>query len=195
MLLDSEILALLATIGLTIGLSTGSGASTATAHDGADRGSPVALNAPVPSAGSQGTTAPSTGWVWPLVPNPAVVHPFDPPRRRWEPGHRGVDLLASVGQQVRAPEAGEVTFAADLAGRGVVVVRHPGGRRSTFEPVAGSVRVGTPVASGEVVGHVTTGPSHCAPRACVHWGVLRGRDYLDPLALLGRSPIVLLPLD
>ena len=26
-------------------------------------------------------------------------------------------------------------------------------------------------------------------------GVLRGREYLDPLAFLGRAPIVLLPLD
>ena len=35
---------------------------------------------------------------------------------------------------------------------------------------------------------------HCAPVTCLHWGVLRGRAYLDPLAFVGRARIVLLPL-
>ena len=59
---------------------------------------------------------------------------------------------------------------------------------------------GTRVAAGSVVGTVQ-GPadggavaSHCAA-TCVHWGVRRGQRYVDPLALLGeRPPIVLLPL-
>ncbi|MDV3221642.1 M23 family metallopeptidase [Intrasporangium sp.] len=198
MLLDRGLLALLAGVGLTLGLSsgpTGASVSVATAPDDADRRGPAALTGPAPPSGVDVRPERSgAGWAWPLDPAPTVVHPFDPPRRRWEPGHRGVDLAASVGQQVRAPEAGEVTFAADLAGRGVVVVRHRNGLRSTFEPVAGAVRVGTPVSRGEVVGHVTPGPTHCAPQTCLHWGVLRGQDYLDPLALLGRARIVLLPL-
>ena len=148
------------------------------------------------AAGAEGRSSRPgwSGWVWPLTPKPEVERPFDGPRRRWEPGHRGVDLRASVGQEVRAPAAGEVAFAARLAGRSVLVVRHPGGLRSTFEPVVGSLPVGSPVAPGEAVGRVTDESTHCDPATCLHWGVLRGREYLDPLVLLGRAPVVLLPL-
>jgi murein DD-endopeptidase MepM/ murein hydrolase activator NlpD len=81
-----------------------------------------------------------------------------------------------------------------LAGRGVVVVTHAGGLRSTFEPVDGALPVGAMVAAGARVGRLAMTPTHCEPAVCLHWGVLRGRTYLDPLALLGRRPIVLLPL-
>ena len=74
------------------------------------------------------------------------------------------------------------------------VVAHADGLRSTFEPVTASVGRGDPVAAGDVVGTLAAGPGHCAPAGCVHWGVLRGDVYLDPLALLGQAaPIVLLP--
>lgn len=134
------------------------------------------------------------GWVWPLVPEPSVEHRFDPPDQRWLPGHRGVDLAAGVGQVVRAPAAGEVTFAGLLAGRGVVVVAHRGGLRSTLEPVAAALPVGTTVESGAPIGVVTDEVGHCTPGTCLHWGVLRGRTYLDPLSFIGRRPIILLPL-
>ena len=98
------------------------------------------------------------------------------------------------GQSVHAPAAGTVTFGGSLAGRGVLVVAHDGGLRSTFEPVDGSVAVGARVARGEVVGVVTSTPGHCAPAVCLHWGVRRGETYLDPLAFVGRARIVLLPL-
>jgi murein DD-endopeptidase MepM/ murein hydrolase activator NlpD len=119
---------------------------------------------------------------------------FDPPDVRWGSGHRGVDLGAQVGQEVVSPTAGRVSFAGVIAGRGVVVVQHAGGLRSTFEPVAGTVPVGSPVAQGDPVGELTDVPGHCAPATCLHWGLLRGETYLDPLTLLIRRPIVLLPL-
>ena len=138
--------------------------------------------------------AAAAGWAWPLAPRPAVVHAFDPPERRWEPGHRGVDLASSVGEQVLSPTSGEVTFAGSLAGRGVVVVTHANGLRSTFEPVDAGRAVGETVGRGDVVGRVSRTGTHCEPTVCLHWGVLRGRDYLDPLAFIGRPPVVLLPL-
>jgi len=144
--------------------------------------------------GQMGPTGPATGWNWPLKPQPAVVHEFDPPRHRWEPGHRGVDLAASVGQPVVAPAPGVVTFSGPLAGRGVVVITHANGLRSTFEPVGGAAAIGDPVERGEVIGHVADSSTHCDPAVCLHWGVLRGPVYLDPLALIGRRPVVLLPL-
>jgi murein DD-endopeptidase MepM/ murein hydrolase activator NlpD len=146
--------------------------------------------------GARGDTAPPSGppAVWPLDPQPEVVAAFDPPSSAWGAGHRGVDLLGSPGQAVRSALPGTVTFAGTLAGRGVVVVDH-GGTRTTYEPVDATVRVGAVVGAGTVLGHLQTGLSHCFPRTCLHWGLLRGEEYLDPLSLLGAAPVRLLPLD
>lgn len=131
--------------------------------------------------------------VWPLVPTPEVVRAFDPPDTQWGSGHRGVDLSGSVGQVVRTALAGRVTFAARLAGRGVVVVDH-GTTRTTYEPVSARVRVGEVLARGQPVGTLEAAGSHCFPRVCLHWGWKRGRTYLDPLRLVQAGSIVLLPL-
>ena len=60
----------------------------------------------------------------PLVPRPEVVRGFEPPQARWLPGHRGVDLAGSPGQPVLSATAGTITYAGQLAGRGVIVVSH-----------------------------------------------------------------------
>ena len=145
---------------------------------------------PDPSA-SDSTPAPGEG-VWPLSPEPGVVFAFDPPTSRWGPGHRGVDLAGSVGQPVRAAQAGSVSFAGRIAGRGVVVVTH-GAVRTTYEPVAATVAVGDEVGAGDPIGRLELLGSHCLPRACLHWGLLRGATYLDPLTLVGAGPVRLLP--
>lgn len=133
------------------------------------------------------------GWRPPLDGPVRVVRSFDPPARPWLPGHRGVDLAAAVGRPVRAAGAGVVTFARRLAGRGVVVVRHAGGLRTTYLPVRPSVRPGQPVRAGEALGTLEDRPGHC-PAACLHWGLRRGADYLDPLSLIGAGPVRLLPV-
>ena len=94
---------------------------------------------------------------------------------------------------MHAALAGTVTFAGVLAGRGVVVVDH-GDTRTTYEPVEAIVPVGQAVGRGEVIGHLQAVASHCPPRACLHWGWLRGATYLDPLDLVGAGPVRLLPL-
>jgi murein DD-endopeptidase MepM/ murein hydrolase activator NlpD len=131
--------------------------------------------------------------VWPLSPPPTVVVRFDPPDTLWGPGHRGVDLLGFPGQTVSTAVAGTVTFAGTLAGRGVVVVGH-GATRTTYEPVEPTVAVGTTLRAGETIGTLQSGLSHCFPRTCLHWGLLRGEEYLDPLSLLGFAPVRLLPI-
>ena len=133
-------------------------------------------------------------WSWPLEPTPEVARRFDPPDQPWLAGHRGVDLVGGVGQAVHSPTGGTVTYAGRLAGRGVVVVTHAGGLRSTFEPVSSTLGVGTAVAEGDPVVAISAEAGHCAPSTCLHWGVLRGRTYLDPLGFVGRARIVLLPL-
>jgi peptidase M23-like protein len=132
-------------------------------------------------------------WQWPLSPDPVVVAAFRAPAQRWSPGHRGVDLLGSIGQPVMAIGAGTVSFAGVIAGRGVVVVGH-GALRSTYQPVLASVRPGESVTAGDVLGTLVAVGSHCLPRVCLHLGVRRGADYLDPLSLLGSSEVRLKPL-
>ncbi len=132
-------------------------------------------------------------WRWPLRPRPEVVRRFEPPPKRWLPGHRGVDLTADIGQEVRAPADGVVAFSGRVAGIPVVSLDHGDSLRSTYQPVLGLAPLGRAVRAGEVIGYLSEEPGHCAPSACLHWGAMQERAYVDPLALLGRSPIVLLP--
>jgi hypothetical protein len=104
-----------------------------------------------------------------------------------------VDLSGSLGQPVLAAHVGSVTYAGRLAGRGVVVVTR-GAERTTYEPVDALVEVGDTVTAGQVLGRLELFGSHCWPRACLHWGLLRGERYLDPLTLVGSGPVRLLPL-
>ncbi len=130
-------------------------------------------------------------WRWPLgPPAPRVLRPFSPPPAPWAAGHRGVDLAASPGQQVRAAGAGRVSYAGRLAGQGVVAITH-GPLRTTYLPVRPEVQVGRQVPLGARIGVLEDGPFHC-PVACLHWGLLQGRVYLDPLSLVMRR-VRLLP--
>jgi murein DD-endopeptidase MepM/ murein hydrolase activator NlpD len=126
--------------------------------------------------------------VWPLRPPPEVVAGFDPPSVAWGPGHRGVDLLGAVGMPVHAALAGTVSFTGRIAGVPIVVIDH-GGTRTTYQPVAALAHVGQEVAQGQVVGTLEWFGTHCAPRTCLHWGLVEGENhYLDPLMLLGCGP-------
>jgi murein DD-endopeptidase MepM/ murein hydrolase activator NlpD len=123
-----------------------------------------------------------------------VLRGFAPPPEPWLPGHRGVDLAADVGDPVRAAGAGTVTWAGQVVGRGVVVVTHEDGRRTTYEPVDAEVLEGELVMAGEVLGSLATGAAHCGGvPSCLHWGLRRGTDYLDPMLLLRQGHPVLLP--
>lgn len=151
---------------------------------------------------------PGRTWTWPLAAppgarHPVVVHPFQPPVKRWQAGHRGVDLLGGPGQEVLAAGQGVVSYAGSLFGRPVVAIDHSGpGRdalRTTYEPVDPVVRVGDRVRVGQVIGHLVDSPiNHCAPRTCLHWGLVRGfghaARYLNPSALLERAAVRLLPV-
>jgi murein DD-endopeptidase MepM/ murein hydrolase activator NlpD len=138
--------------------------------------------------------APDPVGTWPLSPTPEVVADFDPPASTWGAGHRGVDLLGSPGQRVRAALPGTVSFVGSIAGRGVVTVDH-GTTRTTYEPVSTALDQGAAVRAGDVLGVLDLPGSHCFPRACLHWGWLLGSTYLDPLDLVGGGPVRLLPLD
>ncbi|MCM8551593.1 M23 family metallopeptidase [Streptomyces sp. STCH 565 A] len=138
---------------------------------------------------------------WPVGTRPAVLRGWDPPATPYGPGHRGVDLAAADGAPVRAVAAGRVSFAGRVAGRGVVSVELAGTGepplRTTYEPVRAAVHKGDRVAAGQVLGTAEAAGSHCT--ACLHWGLLRGDTYLDPLTLLppwllNSGPSRLLPV-
>jgi len=133
-------------------------------------------------------------WVAPLPGPLAVGRSYDPPTSSYGAGHRGVDLRGASGQAVRSAGSGRVSYAGLLAGRGVVVVLHDGGLRTTYEPVSAAVRVGQRVLAGAPLGTLATGHAGC-PGTCLHWGLLRGQAYLDPMSLLGHVGVRLLPAD
>ncbi|MFI6448097.1 murein hydrolase activator EnvC family protein [Kitasatospora sp. NPDC050543] len=138
-----------------------------------------------------------TGRAWPVGGPGAVLRRFEAPPARWAAGHRGVDLAAEPGTEVRSAAPGVVVFSGTVAGRPVVTVSHPGSGtpplRTTYLPVAGTAPVGAAVVAGQPVGRLAPASSHC-PSSCLHWGLLRGERYLDPLALLGTGSARLLPL-
>jgi len=114
-----------------------------------------------------------------------VTRRFDAPPRPWLPGHRGVDLAGAPGAVVRAAGPGTVVFAGLVVGRPVVSVDHPGGLRTTYEPVVPSVTRGARVDAGDPIGTLAAGHEGCPVAACLHWGLRRGEAYFDPLLALG----------
>ncbi|MEW1638903.1 M23 family metallopeptidase [Streptomyces sp. NPDC093801] len=130
--------------------------------------------------------------VRPLPAPLAVARWWDPPPTPYAAGHRGVDLSAPAGAEVRAVAPGRVHYAGRIAGRGVLSLTLPGGLRTTYEPVRPLVAEGEAVTAGQVVAVLTEG-AHC-PGPCLHWGLLAAEDaYRDPLALLPAPTPRLLP--
>jgi murein DD-endopeptidase MepM/ murein hydrolase activator NlpD len=127
------------------------------------------------------------------LPGPQVGRRhFDPPAQRWLPGHRGVDLLGATGSPVEAVDHGVVHFSGVVAGTGVVSVRHRDGLLSTYQPVEDRAPRGQVVSRGESLGSLAPG-GHCLLLTCLHLGARRGEVYLDPLLLLRRWEVSLLP--
>ncbi|MBD0676869.1 hypothetical protein BU198_40845 [Streptomyces sp. CBMA156] len=175
-------------------LSGASSASGTSEVSGASGG-----NGAADASGPGGGAGQGGGRAWPVGGPAGLLGRFDPPAKAWAAGHRGVDLAAAPGVEVRAAAPGVVTFSGPVAGRPVVTVSHPGSGspplRTTYLPVNGTVPVGASVAAGQVIGRLAPDGRHCAGRDCLHWGLLRGARYLDPLALFGAGTARLLPLD
>jgi murein DD-endopeptidase MepM/ murein hydrolase activator NlpD len=145
------------------------------------------------SASQSSPALAASQWGWPIEPAHLSAG-LDRPSKNWLPGHRGVDLVGRSGDLVFAAGNGEVTFAGEVASKGVVVIRH-GAIRTTYEPVTALVAVGSKVRVGDVIGTLSPGESHCSTQtsvSCLHWGLIRGETYLNPL-LLVKKRVRLLP--
>lgn len=115
-----------------------------------------------------------------------LVRSFEPPRTRWGPGHRGVDLAARSGGAVRAAADGAVAFAGSVARQRWVTVSHADGVRTSYGPLREvAVRAGQRVRAGQALGSVAGG--HHPSRTVLHWSARRGSAYIDPMSLLGAG--------
>jgi murein DD-endopeptidase MepM/ murein hydrolase activator NlpD len=154
----------------------------------------TAARSPVTGSRTEPAVPPTVAhYVAPLPGRLEVLRGFDPPPDKYGAGHLGVDLRAYPGQPVGAAAAGTVQFAGQVAGRGVVVIAHPDGIRTEYEPVQPSVHPGEHVAAGQLIAALRGQHTGC-PVRCLHWGARRGDAYLDPSALLRPlGPVVLLP--
>jgi murein DD-endopeptidase MepM/ murein hydrolase activator NlpD len=170
----------LATVLVVAGLTAGQPAL-------ASLSDPPVLPAPAPDSGpSAGEPTPGGGQVVRPVGGGVLVG-FDAPETDWGAGHRGVDLAAHPGDEVRAALGGLVTFAGMVAGQGWVTVDHGEGLETTYGVLASwSVRPGQWVEAGDVLGVLGTGAVH------LDWGAKLDGSYIDPLTLLGRWEIHLI---
>ena len=148
-------------------------------------------------AASVGSTpapaAAAARWSWPVAPPHPIVRGFEAPATVYSAGHRGIDVSATAGTAVLAPDDGTVEFSGTVVDRGVVSIDHADGVRSSFEPVTPRVAAGAAVHRGEVIAVVATGGSH--PAGVLHIGARQDGAYVSPLLFLGGAQrAVLLPL-
>lgn len=134
----------------------------------------------------------AAGYAAPVAPV-VVLRPFTPPVTVYGPGHLGVDLRTTARQVVLAARDGVVMFAGQVAGRGVVVLSHPDGLHTEYEPVLPLVVRGATVRRGEPIARVAGRHPGCLV-PCLHWGARSVVGYVDPLRLLRPlEPVRLLP--
>jgi hypothetical protein len=126
----------------------------------------------------------------------AVVRGFDTRAGPFGPGHRGIDIAASVGELVRSPTAGRVVFAGRVAGTNWVSLLVAPGVLVTLGPLLDAATTADRVQLRTPVGRV--GPGHAPPPvgragsgregATLHLSVRVDGVYVDPLAYLVDRP-------
>ncbi len=130
--------------------------------------------------------SPARAWVWPV--DGAVLRGYAVDGDKYAAGqHRGIDIAVGEGASIRAPAAGEVSFAGQVPTYGltVTIVTGDGYKASLTHLGTLRVRKGAIVAEGDPI--ADPGPSGDAEHAVpyVHLGIRVGEDaYVDPLGLL-----------
>ena len=131
---------------------------------------------------------PAHAWTWPV--DGPVLRPFVYGEDPYAAGeHRGIDIGADAGMPVRAPAAGDITFAGTVPRGGrTITIRTPDGYAVTLLHLGAiAVERGAGVAEGATIG--TAGSSGTPELAApyVHLGIRVASEplgYLDPLPLL-----------
>ena len=128
---------------------------------------------------------------WPLIGR--IINGFRMPGSPYGPGHRGIDIAAPVGTDVRASAPGVVAFAGFVAGARWVSIDHPDGVRTSYGYLSSiAVSKGDLVARGQVIAASGFGhPGSLVPH--LHFGARFGGVYIDPMRLLvplDYSPLI-----
>jgi murein DD-endopeptidase MepM/ murein hydrolase activator NlpD len=133
------------------------------------------------------------GTCWAPPVDAPITDPYRAPPCAYCPGNRGIEFDPRPGQDVRAVQAGIVSFAGTVAGTRYVVVDHADGLRATYGQLAAvAVRRGDRVGSGDHIG--TTSDRF-------YFGLRRGvapNDLpVDPTPMLGVRTYAprLIPVD
>lgn len=139
------------------------------------------------SASGHASAAATPGpWGWPTDPPRSIARPYLAPATPYTAGHRGIDIrLAppeSTPASVYAPADGVVYFVGYVVDRPVLTLQHDGGLLSSYEPVTSPLAAGDRIRRGQTIGTLESG--HCV-KACLHFGVRRGGEYVSPLNYLG----------
>jgi murein DD-endopeptidase MepM/ murein hydrolase activator NlpD len=102
--------------------------------------------------------------------------------------HHGVDLAVPVGTPVSAMKSGDVLFAGEMSGYGVVVILAHGPRLQTVYAHLSelNVRKGEKVKGGQVIAR--SGQSGNATGPHLHFEIQRWGQDEDPVELLGGVP-------
>ncbi len=130
----------------------------------------------------------AAGWVWPA--DGAVLRPFSVGADTYAAGqHRGIDVAGSVGDPVRAPAAGAVSFAGAVpgGGRAVTIQTADGHAVTLLQLGAVVVARGSSVAEGAVVGEIGQSEDGVTAAPHVHLGIRLAAEpdgYIDPEGLL-----------
>ncbi|MBJ7458889.1 MAG: M23 family metallopeptidase [Thermoleophilaceae bacterium] len=154
----------------------------------------LTLTTPNGAAAADGGTG---AWPWPVLGE--VITPYKNGSDRYAAGqHRGLDIAAPAGTQVRAIVDGRVSFAGALPDGGVTVtLRSRDGAYlvSALHLATRSVARGDSVTAGALLGAVGTTGRRSVAEPHLHLSVRRAEDrsYLDPMTLLGapRLPATL----
>lgn len=142
--------------------------------------------APIPADSAE------ADWLWPVGGGRHVVEPFIAPAHEYGPGHRGIDVAADAGGEVRAPAEGVIAFVGTVVDRPLLTIDHGGGLVTTFEPVASTLRAGEQVSAGDAIGAIASG-GHAA-HGTLHVGLRVHGVYVDPMMMFGPvERAVLLP--
>jgi murein DD-endopeptidase MepM/ murein hydrolase activator NlpD len=119
---------------------------------------------------------------WPVVGR--ILNGFHLSGSPYGKGHRGIDIEATIGTDVRAAAPGVVAFAGSVAGSLWVSIDHLDGVRTSYGYLSSiAVTKGDLVARGEVI--AASGAGHPgSPVPHLHFGARFGGVYIDPMLLL-----------
>ncbi len=138
-------------------------------------------------------TGAARAWTWPIDGPVLRGFSFDRAHPYTAGQHRGIDIRGAIGEEVRSPAAGVVSFAGTVPGGGrTISIRTSDGTTVTLLHL-GSLSVGRGSAVDEAAVVGTAGPSDDAevPEPHVYLGIRTTADpqgYLDPVDFLPPRP-------